>query len=119
MQSAAGIGLRVAYQAHSEKPSPIFSTPAAAFWQVGTSFVDVAILDFLLFTFMKAFQDRRAPWYLRGLIRKPLCEIGVILLHDVECRLFSEFAMVFGEHRMHSCKFFVGHGPSPRMFKSL
>jgi len=31
------------------------------------SFVDIAILRFLLFAFMKAFQDRRAPWYLRGL----------------------------------------------------
>jgi hypothetical protein len=31
MQSAADIGLRAAYHAHSEKPSPIFSTPAAAF----------------------------------------------------------------------------------------
>ena len=49
-----------------------------------TSFVDAAILHVLLFTFMKAFQDRRAPWYLCGLIRKPLREIGVILLHDVE-----------------------------------
>jgi hypothetical protein len=31
MQSAADIGLRAAYHAHSEKPSPIFSTAAAAF----------------------------------------------------------------------------------------
>jgi hypothetical protein len=49
-----------------------------------TSFVDIAILRFQLFAFMKAFQDRRAPWYQRGLIRKPLRKIGEILLHDVE-----------------------------------
>jgi hypothetical protein len=39
--------------------------------QAGVSFVDIAILRFLLFALMKAFQDRRAPWYQRGLIRKP------------------------------------------------
>jgi hypothetical protein len=51
--------------------------------QAGVSFVDIAILRFLLFALMKAFQDRRAPWYQRGLIRKPLRKISVILLHDV------------------------------------
>ena len=35
---------------------------------------------------MKAFQDRRAPWYQRGLVRKLPRKIGVILLHDVERR---------------------------------
>jgi hypothetical protein len=62
-----------------------------------TSFVDIAILLFLLFAFVKAFQDRRAPWNLRGLIRKPLREIGVILLHDVERRLLGELAVVLGK----------------------
>ena len=52
---------------------------------------------FLLFAFVKAFQDRRAPWYLRGLIRKPLPEIGVILLHDVERCFVGEIAMVLGK----------------------
>ena len=60
----------------------------------GTSFVDIAILRFLLFAFVKAFQDRRAPWYQRGLIRKPLRKIGVILLHHVERRFLGEIAMV-------------------------
>jgi hypothetical protein len=60
----------------------------------GTSFVDIAILRFLLFAFMKAFQDRRAPWYQRGLFRKPLREIGVILLHEVEHCFLGEIAMV-------------------------
>ena len=59
-----------------------------------TSFVDAAILHVLLFAFMKAFQDRSAPWYLCGLIRKPLRKIGVILLHDVEHCLLGEIAMV-------------------------
>src|SRR5260370_31611163 len=51
--------------------------------QAGVSFVDITILRFLLFALMKAFQDRRALWYQRGLIRKPLRKISVILLHDV------------------------------------
>jgi hypothetical protein len=51
------------------------------------SFVDIAILRFLLFALMKAFQDRRAPWYQRGLIRNPLRKISVIMLHDVERRI--------------------------------
>jgi hypothetical protein len=60
----------------------------------GYSFFDTAILPLLLFAFMKAFQDRRAPWYLRGLIRKPLRKIGVILLHDVEHCFLGQIAMV-------------------------
>jgi hypothetical protein len=48
----------------------------------------------LLFAFVKAFQDRRAPWYQRGLIRKPLRKIGVILLHNVE----REIALVLGKY---------------------
>src|SRR5258708_83258 len=73
-------------QANNEKP-PSSSRRAL-------SFVDGAILRFLLFAFAKAFQDRRAPWYQRGLIRKPLRKIGVILLHDVEHRFLGEIAMV-------------------------
>ena len=46
---------------------------------------------------MKAFQDRRAPWYQRGLIRKPLRKIGVIPLHDVEHCFVGEFAMALGK----------------------
>jgi hypothetical protein len=61
------------------------------------SFVDIAILLFLLFAFMQAFQDRCAPWYQRGLIRKPLRKIGVILLHDVERCFVGEIAMVLGK----------------------
>jgi hypothetical protein len=52
---------------------------------------------FLLFAFMQAVQDSRAPWYQRGLIRKPLPEIGVILLHDVERCFVGEIAMVLGK----------------------
>jgi hypothetical protein len=46
---------------------------------------------------MQAVQDSRAPWYQRGLIRKPLPEIGVILLHDVERCFVGEIAMVLGK----------------------
>src|SRR5258706_13976352 len=53
-------------------------------WASRPSFVDVAIFLFLLLAFVKAFHDLRAPWYQRGLIRKPLRKIGVILLHHVE-----------------------------------
>jgi hypothetical protein len=60
--------------------------------------------------FMKAFQDGRAPWYLRGLIRKPLREIGVILLHDVERCFLGETAMVPGKYPVHRCEQFIGHG---------
>jgi hypothetical protein len=60
----------------------------------GTLFVDIAILRFLLFAFVKAFQYRRAPWYQPGLFRKPLRKIGVILLQDVEHCLLGEIAMV-------------------------
>jgi hypothetical protein len=35
----------------------------------------VAIWRFLLLAFVKAFHDRRAPWYQPGLIRKPLRKI--------------------------------------------
>jgi hypothetical protein len=46
---------------------------------------------------MKAFHDRCSPWYQRGLIRKPLRKIGVILLFDVEQRFRGQLAMVFGK----------------------
>ncbi len=62
-----------------------------------SSFVDVAIFRFLLLTFVKAFHDRRAPWYQRGLFRKPLRKIGVILLNHVEHRFLGELAMVLGK----------------------
>jgi hypothetical protein len=58
---------------------------------------DIAIFRFLLLAFVKAFHDRRAPWYQRGLIRKPLRKIGVIMLHDVEQRFRGELAMVLGK----------------------
>jgi hypothetical protein len=51
----------------------------------------------LLLAFVKAFDDRRAPWYQCGLIRKPLRKIGVILLHDVEHRFRGKLAMVLGK----------------------
>jgi hypothetical protein len=51
----------------------------------------------LLFAFVKAFQDRRAPWYQRGLICKSLRKTGLILLHDVEHSFLGELAMVLGK----------------------
>jgi hypothetical protein len=46
---------------------------------------------------MKAFQDRRAPWYQRGLISKPLRKIGVMHLHNVERRFLCPLEMGLGE----------------------
>src|SRR5260370_38764546 len=40
----------------------------------------VATWRFLLLAFVKAFHDRRAPWYPDGFIRKPLRKIGGIML---------------------------------------
>ena len=57
----------------------------------------LAAVLFLLLAFVKALHDRRSPWYQHGLIRKPLCKIGVILLHDVEHGFLGEPAMVLGK----------------------
>ena len=57
----------------------------------------LAVVLFLLLAFMKVLYDRRAPWYQRSLIRKPLRKVGVILLHDVEHRFHGEPAMVLGK----------------------
>jgi hypothetical protein len=51
---------------------------------------------FLLLAFVKALHNRRSPWYQRGLIRKPLRKIGVILLHDIEHCFLGKPAMVLG-----------------------
>jgi hypothetical protein len=63
----------------------------------------------LLLAFAKALHNRRSPWYLRGLIREPLCKIGVVLLHDVEQRFLGEPAMVLRKQPVHVCELFVGH----------
>src|SRR5258705_9844485 len=55
------------------------------------------VLVLLLFAFVKALHNRRSPWYQRGLIRKPLRKICVILLHDVEHSFLGEPAMVLGK----------------------
>ena len=57
----------------------------------------LAAVLFLLLAFVKALHDRRSPWYQRGLIRKPLRKIGMILLHDIEHRFLGEPTMVLGK----------------------
>jgi hypothetical protein len=79
----------------------------------GASFVDNAMRDVLLFALVKALQDRRAPWYLRGFIRKPLREIGMIVLHDVEHGFLREIAMVLRKEAVHGRELIVGHGRTP------
>ena len=61
------------------------------------SFAAVVVSAFLLFTVAETFGDRRPLRYQRGLICKPPCEIGVILLHDVEHRFLGEIAMMLGK----------------------
>jgi hypothetical protein len=38
---------------------------------------------------MKAFYDRRSPRYLRGLVRKALRKVVVVLLNNIERRLLG------------------------------
>jgi hypothetical protein len=57
----------------------------------------LTLVLYLLLAFVKALHNRRSPWYLRGLIREPLRQIGVVLLHDVEHRFLDEPAMVLGK----------------------
>jgi hypothetical protein len=68
-----------------------------------------------LFAIVKAFHNRRTPWYQHGLIRKPLRKIGVILLHDVEHRFLGEPAMVLGKQPVMaaSCSSVMGIAPWP------
>jgi hypothetical protein len=73
----------------------------------------VATWRFLSLAFVKAFHDRRAPWYQHGLIRKPPRKIGMILLHDVEHRFRGELAMIVSKQSVHSCELFIGHGLAP------
>jgi len=64
----------------------------------------------LALAFAQAMRNRRSPGYQRGLVRKTLRKIGVVLLHDVEHGFPAELAMVFGKISMHVSKLFVGHG---------
>ena len=68
------------------------------------------ILLLPLLAFAKALCNRRPPWDQRGFIGESLCEVGVILLHDVEHRFPGEYAMVLGKEPVQVCEFFVGHG---------
>jgi hypothetical protein len=62
-----------------------------------------------LLAFVKALNDRRSPRYQRGLIRESLRKVGVVLLHNVECCVPGEPAMVLGKQFVHLCKLFVSH----------
>jgi hypothetical protein len=52
---------------------------------------------FLLFAFVKALHDRRASWYQRGFVSKPLRKISVILLHDITLPLAPMSAALEGK----------------------
>ena len=66
----------------------------------------------LLLAFAKALRDRGSSWDQRGLIREPLREIGVILLHDVEHGFLGKPSMVLGKKSVQVSELFVVHGPS-------
>jgi hypothetical protein len=63
-----------------------------------------------LLAFAKALRDRRSSKNQRSLIREPLREIGVILLHDVEHGFLGKPAMVVGKEFVQVSELFVVHG---------
>lgn len=64
----------------------------------------------LLLALAKALRDRGSSWNKRSLVREPLREIVVVVLHDVENGFPGEPAMVFGEIPVQVSELFVGHG---------
>src|SRR6202171_2807250 len=65
--------------------------------KASTSFVDIAIFRFLLFAFVKAFQDRRAPWYQRGLVEAPRRSEGAKERDQIALLLGGQFG---AEHQI-------------------
>ena len=63
-----------------------------------------------LLAFAKALRDRRSPGDQRGLVREPLREVGVILLHDVEHGFLGKPSMVLGKEFVQVSELFVVHG---------
>ena len=63
-----------------------------------------------LLAFAKALRDRRSPEDQRGLVRKALREVGVIVLHDVEHGFLGKPSMVIGKEFMQVSELFVVHG---------
>ncbi len=63
-----------------------------------------------LLAFAKALRDRRSSINQRSLIREPLREIGVIVLHDVEHSFLGKPAMVIGKEFVQVSEPFVVHG---------
>lgn len=68
------------------------------------------IISYALLAFAKPLPDRRSPWDQRGFIGKPLREVGVILLHDVEYRFLGEPSMILGKESVQVSELFVVHG---------
>ncbi|MEH2528697.1 MULTISPECIES: hypothetical protein [unclassified Bradyrhizobium] len=67
------------------------------------------IVLLLLLAFAQALRDRGSPWDQRGFIRESLCEIGVILLHDVEHGFLGEPSMILGKKSVQVSELFVIH----------
>ena len=63
-----------------------------------------------LLAFAKALRDCRSPEDQRGLVRKALREVGVIVLHDVEHGFLGKPSMVIGKEFMQVSELFIVHG---------
>ena len=64
----------------------------------------------MLFAPAEPLYNRRASRYLRGLIRKALREVIVILSHHVEHGLPGPPTMIVGKHLVQVGQLLVGHG---------
>lgn len=67
------------------------------------------LIALALFAFAKALRDRRSSRDQRGLVRKALREIGVVLLHDVEHGFPGKLSMVVGQELVQVCELVVFH----------
>src|SRR5437899_5671838 len=88
-----------------------FANPPLRSYQAETvAALSLLFVPYALLAFAQTLRNCRSSWYQRGLIREPLREIGVILLHDVEHRFLGELAMVLGKKSVQVSELFVIHG---------
>ena len=86
--------------------------------------VSLHLVSFPLLAFAKALRDRRSSCDQRRLIREPLREIGVILLHDVEHGFPGKLSMVLGKEFVQISELFIVHGhrasaATPKIYRNL
>jgi len=86
--------------------------------------VSLHLVSFPLLAFAKALRDRRSSCDQRRLIREPLREIGVILLHDVKRGFPGKPSMVLGKKSVDVGELFIVHGhrasaATPKIYRNL